>query len=62
LANIKNNFFVINFNIVPASVIFLKMADLFKERDIYDDLMISFINDTDYNSLANYSSKTSNES
>lgn len=62
LANIKNNFFIINFNIVPASVIFLKMADLFKERDIYDDLMISFTNDTDYNGLANYSSKTSDDS
>lgn len=62
LEDIKNNFFVINFNIVPASVIFLKMADMFKTKDTYDDLMISFTNNTDYEGLSNYIPSQSDES
>jgi len=42
LENIKNNFFIINFNIVPASVIFLRMADMFKEKNTYDRILIDF--------------------
>lgn len=62
LGDIKNNFFIINFNIVPASVIFLKMADMFKNKDIYSDLMITFTNNTDYEGLSNYNPNSSEES
>lgn len=54
LENIKNNFFIINFNIVPASVIFLKMADMFKNEEIFSNKLIDFFNETDYVKLAGY--------
>lgn len=57
LGNIKNNFFIINFNIVPASVIFLKMADLFSKKDTFDQSLIQFTNNTNYVGLSNLNPK-----
>lgn len=62
LENIKNNFFIINFNIVPASVIFLRMADMFKEKNTYDRILIDFQNHVDINGLKNYSPSDGEES
>ena len=58
LGEIKNNFYLINFNIVPASVIFLKMAEIFEEKDY--SILIKFFNEVDGNLLKNYINDSEN--
>ena len=52
LGSIKNNFYLINFNIVPASVIFLKMAEIFENNNL--NIMIDFNNQIDITELKMY--------
>lgn len=40
IENVGNNFYLINFNIVPASVIFLKLKELFSEDKNFKDMIV----------------------
>ena len=61
LGNIKNNFYLINFNIVPASVIFLKMAEMFQDEDYDKKSLIIFENKVNDIQLKSYQGESDND-
>lgn len=56
LGDIKNNFYLINFHVVPASVIFLKMAEMFSEvNKSLGEKLIVIDRTVDEEAIKNYS-------